>query len=146
MNKENGFIIKITESISQNLIGIMFMLVNGAVTATGQLLFKMASIEDFSIRIPLFVNIICSWLFKSQIGTRIILLTLGIMAQILATFIKLKAFKHGSFSVLNPMMSLALVFTIIGGCLILGEIVTGVQILAVLLIIIGVILISAGDI
>ena len=55
------------------------------------------------------------------------------------------AYRFGSLSVLQPMLSLNYVISLILGVSILGEQITLARVMGVLIIIIGVILIGGGD-
>ncbi|AND83487.1 Membrane protein, predicted transporter of cations and cationic drugs [Clostridium tyrobutyricum DIVETGP] len=55
------------------------------------------------------------------------------------------AFKHGSFSVLHPMLSLSYIFAIFLGIIVIKETVDFIKLLGILFIMSGVVLIGGGD-
>lgn len=109
------------ESIKKNRKGILLMCLSSITVCFGQLLWKLAAKEGL-----LFV------------------LT-GFVLYGVGAIIMLIAYRFGSLSVLQPVLSLNYVFSIILSSTILHETITLTKCLGVLIIITGVLLIAGGD-
>ena len=109
------------ESFRKNKLGITFMIVSSICVCIGQLFWKL-----------------------STLGSTMYLL-LGFLLYGIGAVIMIVAYKFGSLSVLQPMLSLNYVITIILGKLVLGEIISVYKLLGVTIIIISVILIGGGE-
>ncbi|BBK78196.1 EamA family transporter [Clostridium butyricum] len=109
------------ESLKKNKKGILLMLLSSICVCIGQLLWKLSNTNG------------------------IMLLILGFALYGLGALIMIVAYKFGSLSVLQPMLSLNYVLSIILATTILDEKITLMKIIGVLVIIAGVILIGGGD-
>lgn len=109
------------ESIKKNKKGIMLMCLSSAFVCIGQLFWKLA-VE----------------------GT-LFYLAAGFLLYGIGALIMLIAYRYGSLSVLQPMLSLNYVFSIILSVSILHETVTLLKSIGVIIIIAGVFLIAGGD-
>ncbi|WP_202127799.1 EamA family transporter [Clostridium sp. C2-6-12] len=109
------------ESLSKNKVGIMLMCISSICVCIGQLLWKLSSNKG------------------------ILILLLGFVFYIIGAGVMLIAYKFGSLSVLQPMLSLNYVLSMILAATILKEEITLIKIIGVLVIIIGVALIGGGD-
>lgn len=109
------------ESIRKNKKGILLMCLSSICVCVGQLLWKL-----------------------SAQGSLLILLA-GFILYGVGALVMLVAYRYGSLSVLQPVLSLNYVFSIILSVRILHETFTLAKFLGVLIIIAGVILIAGGD-
>lgn len=109
------------ESMRKNKKGILLMCFSSICVCTGQLLWKLA------------------------VQGSLFLLLGGFALYGVGAFIMLLAYRLGSLSVLQPMLSLNYVFSIILSVTILHETVTLAKCLGVLIIITGILLIAGGD-
>lgn len=109
------------ESLRKNKTGIILMLFSSIFVCIGQLFWKLSSARGFGYIIVGFA-----------------LYGMGALIMILA-------YRYGSLSVLQPMLSLNYVLSIILASAVLGENITAIKICGVLVIIAGVICISLGD-
>lgn len=109
------------ESFVKNRTGILMMLVSSICACVGQLLWKLSAQQGIWVALAGFVFY-------------------GIGAVIM-----LAAYRFGSLSVLQPMLSVNYVLSIILGAVILREEVTLLKVIGVLVIMTGVILIGGGD-
>lgn len=112
---------KMKESFLKNRVGILLMILSSICACVGQLFWKLSYGE-----INLFL--ICGFLFY------------GVGALVM-----LVAYKFGSLSVLQPILSLNYVLSIILSVLVLHEPITLLRIIGVLIIILGAVLIGGGD-
>ncbi len=108
-------------SLKKNKIGIVLMFISSICVCIGQLLWKLSSTNGFLL-------MICGFGFYG-----------------VGAIIMIVAYKFGSLSVLQPMLSLNYVFSILLAGFVLKEEITLIKIIGVLIIIIGVILIAGGD-
>ena len=83
--------------------------------------------------------------WKLSVDNNILYLIIGFGLYGIGALLMLYAYKFGSLSVLQPMLSANYVFTIILATTILKEEINLVKIIGILIIIIGVILIGGGD-
>jgi drug/metabolite transporter (DMT)-like permease len=109
------------QSLQKNKKGILFMLVSSVCVCLGQLLWKL--IPSLGI-----------WGLSG-----------GFALYGLGALIMLAAYRHGSLSVLQPMMSLNYAFSAILATTILGETMSLVKVIGIIVIAIGVVLIGGGD-
>lgn len=109
------------ESFKKNKYGILLMGIASICVCVGQLLWKLSVNEG------------------------LLLLILGFAFYGLGAIVMLMAYKFGSLSVLQPMLSLNYVLSIILAATILNEEITLMKVIGVLIIIVGVILIGGGD-
>lgn len=109
------------ESFAKNRTGILLMLISSVCACIGQLLWKLSAERGV-------------WLMLAGFGFY------GIGALIM-----LIAYRFGSLSVLQPMLSMNYVLGIILGALILKEEITILKVMGVLIIMTGVVLIGGGD-
>ncbi|OJU12357.1 MAG: hypothetical protein BGN88_10740 [Clostridiales bacterium 43-6] len=109
------------ESLKKNKTGILLMLISSACVCTGQLFWKL-----------------------SANGNLLFLLT-GFCFYGLGALIMIVAYKFGSLSVLQPMLSVNYVISILIAPFFLSEPVTLFKIAGVLIIMTGVVLIAGGD-
>jgi undecaprenyl phosphate-alpha-L-ara4N flippase subunit ArnE len=110
------------ESFKKNRTGILLMLISSICVCFGQLLWKLSSDKGI-----------------------IALLLLGFVLYGIGALVMIFAYKFGSLSVLQPMLSLNYVFSIILANTVLKEQITLLKTIGVIIIIIGVILIGGGD-
>jgi drug/metabolite transporter (DMT)-like permease len=109
------------ESMKKNKAGILLMCVSSVCACVGQLFWKLSAKEG------------------------ILLLLFGFLFYGAGAFIMLIAYRFGSLSVLQPVLSLNYVFSVILGAAILNEPVTILKVAGVLVIITGVLFIAGGD-
>lgn len=109
------------ESFKKNKYGIMLMAVSSICVCLGQLFWKLSAKDG------------------------LVFLLLGFILYGIGAIVMLIAYKFGSLSVLQPMLSLNYVLSIILAATILNEKITLIKIIGVLVIILGVILIGGGD-
>ena len=109
------------ESIKKNKKGIILMLVSSLLVCFGQLFWKL-----------------------SVDGNNILLL-LGFGLYGIGALVMMYAYKFGSLSVLQPMLSMNYIFSIILASTVLKEKITLLSLLGILIIVSGVILIGGGD-
>lgn len=109
------------ESLKKNKKGIILMLISSLCVCIGQLLWKL------------------------QANGNVIFLLLGFVFYGLGALVMLYAYKFGSLSVLQPMLSANYIFTIILAVTVLNEQVTLTKGIGIIIIILGVILIGGGD-
>ena len=109
------------ESFKKNKYGIMLMILSSICVCIGQLFWKLSATKG------------------------ILLLLAGFALYGIGAIIMIVAYKFGSLSVLQPMLSLNYVISIILAATILNECITLIKVIGVFVIIIGVILIGGGD-
>ncbi len=109
------------ESFRKNKKGIILIIISSICVCFGQLLWKLGVDANY-------INILFGFLLY------------GIGALIMVI-----AYKYGSLSVLQPMLSLNYVITIAISYFVLNEIITIGKVAGITIIIIGVILIGGGD-
>lgn len=109
------------ESFRMNKKGILLMLISSICVCVGQLLWKLSAQQG------------------------ILVMLIGFFFYGIGALVMLVAYKFGSLSVLQPMLSLNYVLSIILASLILKEEITIIKCIGVLVIIAGVILIAGGD-
>lgn len=111
----------IYESLKRNKIGIILMLVSSLMACLGQLLWKMSTQGEL-------LYLLCGFLLYG-----------------LGAIIMMVAYRYGSLSVLQPILSVNYVLSLLIGYFILDENISYFNILGVIVIILGVILIAGGD-
>jgi drug/metabolite transporter (DMT)-like permease len=109
------------ESFKKNKKGIFLMVISAVFVCFGQLFWKLSS------------------------DGNLIFLILGFLLYGISALVMIYAYRFGSLSVLQPVLSLSYVITIILAITILKEQVTLLKIGGVLFVILGVILIAGGD-
>ena len=109
------------ESFAKNRTGILLMLISSICACVGQLLWKLSAEQGIWIALA------------------------GFAFYGMGALIMLIAYRFGSLSVLQPMLSMNYVLCIILGALVLKEAVTIKKVIGVLVIMVGVILIGGGD-
>lgn len=109
------------KSLKKNKIGIMLMAVSSICVCVGQLLWKLSVNEG------------------------ILFLILGFFLYGIGAVLMIVAYKFGSLSVLQPVLSLNYVISMVLASAILNEDITLIKAIGVLIIIVGVILIGGGD-
>ncbi len=109
------------ESFAKNRTGILLMLISSICACVGQLLWKLSAEAGI-------------WMALA-----------GFIFYGMGALIMLIAYRFGSLSVLQPMLSMNYVLSIVLGALILKEAVTIKKVIGVLVIMTGVILIGGGD-
>jgi drug/metabolite transporter (DMT)-like permease len=112
---------KFAHSIQNNALGILLMLVSAFGLATGQLFWKISA------------------------GDRTLFLLIGFALYGVSALFMVIAYRHGSLSVLHPMMSMSYVMAFVLGGVFLHESVNVVQIGGLLFVLLGAILIGGGD-
>ncbi|WP_455761750.1 EamA family transporter [Phocaeicola coprophilus] len=110
-----------TNSFEKNKKGIFLMIISSIVVCLGQLLWKLGSNGDITL-----------------LGGGFLLYGLGALLMI-------TAYKFGSLSVLQPILSLNYVISLFVGYYFLNESVSIQNLLGVIIIILGVYLIATGD-
>lgn len=109
------------ESIRKNKKGILLMCISSICVCVGQLLWKLAAQGD------------------------IVFLLAGFVLYGIGALVMLVAYRFGSLSVLQPVLSLNYVCSIILSAVVLKETVSLAKCIGVLIIIAGVLLIAGGD-
>lgn len=112
----------IFDSIKKNLKGISIIIFAAMLTSIGQLFWKVSY------------------------NTNIKYLILGFICYGVGAVCMIIAFRYGSLSVLHPMLSFGYVFALILGSVVLKEQISFLQVIAIIIIIIGVTLIGGGDV
>ncbi|MEE1218639.1 MAG: EamA family transporter [Ruminococcus sp.] len=108
------------KSLKDNGKGILLMLVSSLCVCTGQLFWKLSA-------------------------ENIIFLFVGFILYGIGALVMLMAYKFGSLSVLQPMLSLNYVFTVILASVVLHEEITTTTLIGMIIVFIGTILIGGGD-
>jgi len=103
------------------VIGISLMLLSSCMTCTGQLMWKLASIES-----------------------RLIYYVIGFVLYGLGALVMMVALSFGELSVLHPMLSFGFIVSIFLGSLVLDEQITANKVFGIVLIIIGLVFMSIG--
>ncbi|QAT41035.1 EamA family transporter [Clostridium sp. JN-9] len=109
------------ESFRKNKYGILLMCISSICVCVGQMFWKLSTDKG------------------------ILFLLLGFGFYGIGAVIMLVAYKFGSLSVLQPMLSLNYILSIILAKTILNENITLMKVIGVLIIILGVVLIGGGD-
>ena len=109
------------KSIKKNYKGILLMILSSLFVCIGQLFWK------------LFTN------------GNILFLILGFILYGFGALIMIYAYKFGSLSVLQPMLSCNYIFTIFLAHFFLNEEITLIKVIGIMIIMFGVILIGGGD-
>ena len=114
---------KAIKSLQVNKVGIILIIITSVMTSLGQLFWKLGANPK----------------------EKIMCIGIGFMFYGVGTILMILAFRHGSFSVLHPMLACGYVFGLAWAKLFLGETITLIQGVGISLIIIAVILIGGGD-
>ena len=109
------------ESFAKNRTGILLMIFSSVCACVGQLLWKLSAEQG-----P-------GWLL------------LGFVFYGLGALVMLIAYRFGSLSVLQPMLSLNYVLSILLAALVLHESITLWRVAGIAIIVLGVVLIGGGD-
>ncbi len=109
------------ESFAKNKTGIALIIVSALFSCSGQFLWKLSEMNNI-------------WL-----------LFFGFACYGLGMLFMLLAYRHGSLSVLHPMLSIGYIFSLILASAVLHEAVTPLRIVGVIVILVGVVLIGGGD-
>ena len=109
------------ESIKKNKAGILLMCCSSVCVCLGQLFWKLST------------------------GGQTSFLFVGFLLYGFGALVMMVAYRFGSLSVLQPMLSLNYVFSIVLSAFVLKETITLLKCIGVLIIISGVILIAGGD-
>lgn len=112
---------EICMSLRKNKYGILLMILSSIFVCVGQLFWKLSS---------------------SKGG---LFLIVGFFLYAIGALVMIIAYKFGSLSVLQPVLSLNYVLSLVLAQIILNEIITLVKVVGVLIIILGVVLIGGGD-
>ena len=107
-------------SIKKNLNGILLIIFSACLTSLGQLLWKLGN-------------------------ERVILVLLGFVLYGFGAILMIISFKFGSYSVIQPFLSISYVFSLYLGHIILNERMELNKILGIVIIMIGVGFIAIGD-
>lgn len=102
-------------------MGIVLMIFSALTSCTGQLLWKLSVTNGFAYII------------------------IGFFVYAMGALLMIVAYRFGKLSVLQPIMSLAYVFSIFLGFFFLNESISIMKCISVILIIIGVFFIALGD-
>lgn len=108
-------------SLKKNKYGILLMCVSSICVCIGQLFWKLS------------------------VSCGIVMLLIGFVFYGAGALIMVIAYKFGSLSVLQPVLSLNYVFSIILAYTVLKEQITLLKIIGVIIIVVGVVLIAGGD-
>lgn len=109
------------ESLKKNRKGILLMLISSIFVCIGQLLWKISNTNG------------------------VVFLLIGFIFYGLGALIMIVAYKFGSLSVLQPMLSLNYIFSVILAKTVLNENITLMKVIGVIIVMIGVLLIGGGD-
>ena len=109
------------ESFYKNKEGIELMLIASALAAIGQLCWKMSSLYGVLIAV------------------------LGFLLYGLGAVLMILAYRYGSISVLQPVLSSNYVLSILIGHFILGEDISITKVAGIFVIIFGIVMIAGGD-
>lgn len=109
------------ESIKKNKKGIILMLFAAVLACVGQLFWKLSATNG------------------------ILFMLIGFAFYGMGALLMLIAYKYGSVSVLQPMLSLNYALSVILGILVLNEKISFLKVTGILVITTGVILIAGGD-
>lgn len=108
-------------SLKKNKYGIFLMILSSIFVCVGQLFWKLSSTKGITF------------------------LVLGFCFYVIGALIMIIAYKFGSLSALQPVLSLNYVLSLVLAQIVLNEIITLIKIIGVLIIILGVVLIGGGD-
>lgn len=109
------------DSLKKNRKGILLMLISSICVCIGQLLWKISNTNGLTF------------------------LLVGFIFYGLGALIMIIAYKFGSLSVLQPMLSLNYIFSVILAKTVLNESITLMKVIGVIIVMIGVLLIGGGD-
>lgn len=109
------------QSFKKNKIGIGLMLLSALFACLGQMFWKLSATKGI-------------WF-----------LLIGFVFYAVGALIMLIAYRHGSLSVLQPMLSVNYIITLILAHFVLHETITPARIIGIAVIMVGVFLIGGGD-
>lgn len=109
------------DSLKKNKKGIFLMLLSSICVCIGQLLWKMSNTNGLGF------------------------LLVGFVFYGLGALIMIIAYKFGSLSVLQPMLSFNYIFSVFLAKTVLNEKITLMKVIGVIIVMIGVLLIGGGD-
>ena len=109
------------ESFKKNKVGITLMLFSSIFACIGQLFWKLSTTEGM------------------------VLLIIGFLFYGIGAIVMIIAYKFGSLSVLQPVLSMNYVLSLFLGCLVLNEVISIFKVAGVIIIILGVCFIGGGD-
>lgn len=109
------------ESLKKNKKGILLMILSSLFVCIGQLFWKLSGTNSF------------------------LYITIGFICYGVGAIVMLIAYKYGSLSVLQPMLSLNYILSMFLAVIVLNETFNIVRVLGILIIVVGVILIGGGD-
>lgn len=110
-----------TESFRKNKIGIILMVISSFCVCIGQLYWKMSNAEDA------------------------LYLAMGFLLYGIGAVVMIAAYKYGSLSVLQPILSINYIFSMLIGFVVLNEQITYLKCLGILIIMLGIFFIGGGD-
>ena len=116
--------------MKKNIMGIFIVVICTIFTSIGQYFFKMGSVNF-------------AWDFFSLITNYAMII--GFLFYGVGSILLIAAFRYGDLSLLYPFISLTFIWVIIISSFVFGEPINGFKIGSVILIILGVIFIGAGD-
>lgn len=108
-------------SLKKNGVGIFLMFISAILVCIGQLFWKLSG------------------------SVNITFLSIGFLCYGVGALVMIIAYKFGSLSVLQPMLSLNYIINVFLAKFILNEQITSNKIIGILIILIGIILIGGGD-
>ncbi|MFL0163858.1 EamA family transporter [Candidatus Clostridium helianthi] len=108
-------------SLKKNKYGILLMIISSIFVCVGQLFWKLSTNDG------------------------VIFLLVGFFLYAIGALMMIIAYKFGSLSVLQPVLSLNYVLSLILAQIILNETINLTKIIGVVIIILGVVLIGGGD-
>lgn len=82
--------------------------------------------------------------WKVGINGKLFLIILGFILYGLGALTMIIAFKFGELSILHPLMCIGYIFALVNGFLFLGERISFIQFIGIVIIIIGVVFIARG--
>lgn len=110
-----------TESFKKNKYGIMLMLLSSVCVCIGQLFWKISSEKGLSA------------------------LAIGFFIYCIGAILMIIAYRYGSLSVLQPILSVNYIFSTVLSVIVLHEYINTTKIIGIVIIILGVIFIAGGD-
>lgn len=113
----------IVKSFKQNKLGIILIIITSLLTSFGQLFWKLGQTND----------------------RRILFILIGFAFYGVGTILMVLAFRHGSFSVIHPLLACGYVFGLIWAKFFLNENISAIQGGGIFLIMIAVVMIGGGD-
>ena len=112
---------QLSDSLRKNRLGMTIMVFSAGFTAFGQ------------------------YFWKTSGGTNLVLMFIGFVLYGFGALSMVLAFRHGSLSVLHPMLSLGYIFGMVIGVSLLGEAMDPYKIVGLVFILFGVTMLGVGD-